>query len=327
MALFNPPSFQGHFGKKQYFEGWYCKHVSLPGQSGYSTTLAIIPGVSLGNDSHSFIQVNVAEGPGTGSSWYLRYPLEEAIFDRSTFDVRIGSSTFGLSGIRLDLHKGDFSLVGQIRYSNLREFPISLARPGIMGPYRYVPAMECYHGLVSAHHDLTGSVNLRSGGQSRTVDFAQGHGYIEKDWGKSFPSAWIWMQANSFPTPTPLSFMLSVAKIPWMGRSFVGFLGYLFIDETYYPFATYTGAKIEDLRVEDTLVRGRIRANNLDFRFSGTRDDGAPLAAPVTGEMTRTIKESVAAEIALEGTLPRPFASSSPSAGLEVAGRMEDLGL
>ena len=32
----------------------------------------------------------------------------------------------------------------------------------------------------------------------KTIDFTNGIGYIEKDWGKSFPNSWIWMQTNHF---------------------------------------------------------------------------------------------------------------------------------
>jgi tocopherol cyclase len=35
----------------------------------------------------------------------------------------------------------------------------------------------------------------------RRVDFSGGSGYIEKDWGRSFPRAWIWAQSNTFTQP------------------------------------------------------------------------------------------------------------------------------
>ncbi|WP_243392439.1 MULTISPECIES: tocopherol cyclase family protein [unclassified Mesotoga] len=30
------------------------------------------------------------------------------------------------------------------------------------------------------------------------IDLTGGKGYIEKDWGRSLPDAWIWMQSNNF---------------------------------------------------------------------------------------------------------------------------------
>lgn len=31
------------------------------------------------------------------------------------------------------------------------------------------------------------------------MDFSGGRGYIEKDWGQSFPAAWVWLQINYLP--------------------------------------------------------------------------------------------------------------------------------
>ena len=37
---------------------------------------------------------------------------------------------------------------------------------------------------------------------------------------------------------------LSVARIPWMGGSFVGFIAGVLVGEALYRFATYTGARL-----------------------------------------------------------------------------------
>lgn len=352
MALLYPPSFQGSFKKTQYFEGWYCKHVTplnpptkanqspidltkTLGNPGHPTTLAVIPGISLGQDPHSFIQVNIASGPNSGKSWYIRYPLEAAELNRKTFSVRIGTSAFSLNGMTLHIDEEDLHIHGRIGYQHPREFPVSLSRPGIMGWYRYVPAMECYHGLVSAHHELSGQVTVKSSDFHGDFDFTGGDGYIEKDWGKSFPSSWIWMQANSFQsneeakTQGPVSFMLSLARIPWIGKSFPGFLGYVYYNHTYYPFATYTGAHLEQVKVDHDQVTGMVKARGFTLSILAKRDDGAELAAPVAGTMSRTIKESVGAEITLKLQLAtgETWEGTSPAAGLEVSGAMGELGV
>ena len=48
--------------------------------------------------------------------------------------------------------------------------------------------------------------------------------------GKSMPSAWIWTQSNTFEDRSSNSFMLSVANIPWLGKSLTGFLGFLYVN-------------------------------------------------------------------------------------------------
>ena len=51
-----------------------------------------------------------------------------------------------------------------------------------MGPFSYLPLMECYHGILSMDHNISGSIDYND----QTIDFNEGRGYIEKDYGKSF---------------------------------------------------------------------------------------------------------------------------------------------
>ncbi|RPI92529.1 MAG: hypothetical protein EHM32_09050, partial [Spirochaetales bacterium] len=83
-----------------------------------------------------------------------------------------------------------------------------------------------------------------------TIRFEGGRGYIEKDWGTSFPESWIWLQGNTFPDGET-SFMLSIAKIPWRGRHFNGFLCFLYAGGTLHRFMTYTGARINEIRLDE----------------------------------------------------------------------------
>ena len=59
-----------------------------------------------------------------------------------------------------------------------------MTRPGVMGPFSFVPFMECYHGVVNIDHKISGSLMINN----EEIDFTDGYGYIEKDWGKSFPN-------------------------------------------------------------------------------------------------------------------------------------------
>ena len=48
-----------------------------------------------------------------------------------------------------------------------------------MGWYRFVPFMECFHGVVSLNHELEGDFLI----ENQVFSFDGGKGYIEKDWG------------------------------------------------------------------------------------------------------------------------------------------------
>lgn len=100
--------------------------------------------------------------------------------------------------------------------------------------------MACKHGVISMHHQVNGTLTDASG---HTLIFKQDHGYLEKDWGHSFPEKYIWAQANHFPKKQT-NLMLSVATISLFKLSFIGHLCHLHLDGKDYRFATYNGSKI-----------------------------------------------------------------------------------
>lgn len=150
-------------------------------------------------------------------------------------------------------------------------------------------------------HGLKGGLLINK----KMVDFTGGRGYIEKDWGNSFPESWIWMQSNNFSN-TGTSFMLSIAKIPWMGSSFIGFLSFLKINREIRFFTSYNGSEITKM---EKLSRGDGHREGVSLRITKGRESislkaestrrGA-LKSPVGGRMESYIKESVDAEIGFE---------------------------
>ncbi|HKL67320.1 MAG TPA: hypothetical protein VJ877_05460, partial [Bacteroidales bacterium] len=135
MKVFKPWVFQGSARKKNYFEGWYFKHVSEDLKNVYS----IIPGISLsGKDSHSFVQVINGLSGETG---YFRYPLKEFNASAQTLSISVGKSNFTDEGISLNLKNKDSAISGEIRYDKLNYYPSGLLKPGIMGWYSFVPFM------------------------------------------------------------------------------------------------------------------------------------------------------------------------------------------
>ena len=307
-TLFHPPVFQGIDKKKNYFEGWYFKMAKQ------DEVIALIPGIAMGEDRHSFIQVISSR---EGRSWYVRFPYEAFKADKKIFSVTIGNNHFSIDGISIDLSFEDLRLKAEVKNLNPTPFPVSLASPGIMGWFAYVPFMECFHGVVSTHHSLEGSVELNG----KTTDYTGGTGYIEKDWGSSFPSAWVWMQANCFPSDK-VACMLSVAKIPFLGMNFQGFLGFLQVEGKLIRFGTYTGAKIVKLEQDSSHAIVIIRQKNHLITFEATLGPASHLSAPRQGNMDRLILESIMGKI--EVTLKKKdgsllFQETGSLAGIELS--------
>lgn len=310
MKLFRPEIFQGNLKKKNYFEGWYFKHVAQNGKHVFS----FIPGISLTqNDRHAFIQF--IDGI-SGQTAYVRYPLSAFKYSTTKLEVEIENCRFSEDGIVLQIDTPEISVKGEINYSEMIKFPNSILSPGIMGWYSFVPFMECKHGIGSVLHHLTGKLELNE----KTIDFSNGKGYIEKDWGTSFPESWIWLHCNTFDHPL-CSFTFSVAKIPWLGSFFIGHICFLYLNGKFYVFATYTNSKITKLSFSGRKLEIEIQNKKHRLKVTAIQQNSGKLKAPVSGKMNRIIKESIDSEIELtleEENGEAVFSSRGKHAGMEI---------
>lgn len=288
IKIYKPEMFQGNLKEKNYFEGWYFKHVSHNLQDVYS----FIPGVSLNEyDSHAFIQV--INGI-TGKSDYIRYSLDEFKWDRKRLFLTIGDSVFTENHIKLMIKNDTIKVEGHLSYRNNVKYPRSLFSPGIMGWYSFVPFMECKHGIISVNHDVKGSIKVNND----SLNFNEGKGYMEKDWGTSFPEAWIWMQTNNF-SEHYTSFSFSLAKIPWMGKFFIGFIAFLYYNKQFFLFSTYNNSILTEISHNGESVNVTLKNKNSILKVSALKKSFGELRAPVSGDMSRRIKESIDSEVEL----------------------------
>ena len=329
MPLFRPELFQGARKRRKYFEGWYFKQVSADGQA-----WSFIPGVSLdaAGGRRSFVQA--IDGSSGATRWY-EFPFKAFRWDRHTLDIRVGDNRFSLSGIDLDLDGPEGRIRAELAYGTPARFPSRPWQPGVMGPYSFVPFLECNHGLVSLDHPVEGRIEA----DGLEVSMSGGRGYIEKDWGSSMPAAWIWSQSNSFPEPG-VSLMFSLADIPWMGGRFPGFLCAALLPAAHpgaesaaaakeygapgrvRVWASWNGSRIDRLDAGDRALEVQIvrKGEILDLRME--RGRGGLLRAPTAGAMDRRIAESVDAVlfVRLENRRGMVFEGTARPAGLEVVG-------
>jgi hypothetical protein len=155
-------------------------------------------------------------------------------------------------------------------------------------------------------------------------DFYSGRGYIEKDWGSSFPESWIWLHCNTFDA-SDASFTFSVGKIPWLGSYFIGFISYLKVENRFYNFSTWSKANIRSLVYEDNTLEIIIDNKSFTLTVKATNNLPGNLKAPVRGSMSRMIKETVDASIQIElkdRTGKTLFKDTGLRAGLEIIDKM-----
>lgn len=152
--LWTPDNYQDGRKALGYFEGWYFKVVGPDG----AHPMAFIAGVAMPahGERYAFLQVNESDGRTS----YREYPFDEFSFDPERFDLRFGPNRFTEEGMTLALDGPSGSIAGEIGFGPWARWPVTPLSPGIMGWYRFVPFMECYHGIVSMDHSLTGGLTV-----------------------------------------------------------------------------------------------------------------------------------------------------------------------
>jgi hypothetical protein len=167
-TLFNPILFQGRRKKHSYFEGWYFKIVNAAETHAY----AFIPGIAIDETGkrQSFIQI--LDGKKQVSE-YHKFDYNSFPASSDAFDVSIEENRFSTESLSLNLPE----MKGTLHFKNHSPWPSHWYSPGIMGPFTFIPFMECCHGVVSMNHAISGQ--LTTGND--IVDFTHGRGYTEKD--------------------------------------------------------------------------------------------------------------------------------------------------
>ena len=238
----NPDLFQGEKNltkNKDYFEGWYFKNTNK------ENGISFIPGINIEDKvPKAFIQVITND-----SSYFVNYDIKDFKFRTKPFCITIGNNTFSKDGIHIDIKDKNLNINGDIQYFDDKNIETSLMNPNIMGPFSYVPFMECNHAIISMQNKANGSLEINN----TVINFENDMSYIEKDWGCSFPKNYIWCQGNNFQK-SDASFMLSIANVPFKMFNFKGVICVLMTDDKEFKFTTYNNSKIVEYDVNDNSL-------------------------------------------------------------------------
>ncbi len=228
-----------------YFKGWYFK-AQNPRQ-----TVALIPAMHIDEEGQKSSSIQIIAEHGV---WNICFPYEQFSCRRNKLQVKIGENVFFDQGLTLNIKTDEITACGNLKFG-----PLSPIGYDIMGPFRYVPFMECRHSVFSMTNTVSGLLSIN--GQAYRFD--NDAGYIEGDRGRSFPEAYAWTQCNFFDE-SPCSIMMSVANIP-------------------------LGAKVAH------IGHGKIAISQGRFKLTATliKKKDNPLYAPVHGGMKRLIRESI----------------------------------
>jgi hypothetical protein len=261
------------------FEGLYFKQ-----QSG-ENMIAFIPALHTDSRGKRAASLQVVT---PDMSHFVELPGGSVRIDRRTMTASAEGGVFGPDGIEIELDRPGLRVAGRLRFS--RRVP---PRGDIMGPYRFVPFMECRHSVFSLSHDVRGSLTVNGA----RLDFPDGVGYIEGDRGRSFPERYVWTQCSR-AAPERCSLMLSAATVRPLGREFTGIIGFVYFRGREYRIATYRGARLRG--IENGAVT--VCQGPYELRAQLLSDSAHTLSAPVSGKMVRSIREGLACRAAYRFT-------------------------
>lgn len=250
-----------------YFCGWYYRCQSE------EQTIAFIPAIHISNGMRtSSIQIISSDG-----SWNVTSSSERVAVRADKPLATLDNCVFRESGIEINVHTDDLSAEGALRFSAL-----SPIRYDIMGPFRFVPFMECRHSVFSMRHRVNGALRING----TDYIFRDGTGYIEGDRGRSFPKHYVWTQCFFDGG----SLMLSVAEMPMGPINFTGVISVIHLNGEEYRLATYLGAKTVKTADGEVIIR----QGELELTAALLSRNAFTLNAPIGGAMTRLIRENAA---------------------------------
>ncbi|GBU11292.1 hypothetical protein AwErysi_09080 [Erysipelotrichaceae bacterium] len=316
-----PDGYHGKTKKKDFFEGWYFKLTNKDA----TETFACIPGVFYGKTEtahHGFLQILLGKEVGYH---YLKYPTTAFSAKKEELDVKLHKSHFTKEQIHLDeqLEDGRNFRV-DVRIKSPFFWAGTRLNPGSMGFFNYIPFMECYMQTCMMRGTLTGEIHI----DGREIDMTGGSIYIEKNWGKSFPKAWVWIQANKFEDQTQaISLSCAVGKVPFCGATFSGFMIGLTINEAFYAFTTHNFSKIE-LKLDQEIPKIIVWNNKYELSIvaSAPADSFILCKGPkLEGVMYPFVRETLQGQVEInlrnKKTGACIFSGRAEAAGIELTNR------
>lgn len=114
--------------------------------------------------------------------------------------------------------------------------------------------------------------------------------------------------------------MLSIADIPFKGFNFRGVICDLLVGNKEYKFTTYNNTKILEYNVNGNDINITLKKGKYTLNIKSENNTGNKLIAPIKGDMSKDIIESVTSSIYIN--LRRDnhiiFSDMSSNCGLEI---------
>jgi len=269
--------------KSESFEGWFSK---IDDQEN-DLIISVIWGYSTHKATkHAFIQFTNSLRHETT---YIRFPMEDLKWKKEPFVLQIGKNELSEKGMKLDFDIEGLPVKGDFAFGPFTPIRTSFLKPNIMGWLTHFPN-ECNHSIISMYHSVNGQLQI---GEHSWV-ISEADGYIEKDWGTSFPREYVWAHANGWDSS---ALVFSYATVPVLGRFAKGFFLVLHHEGEEYRFSSIEGARMLNFEATTDSFIATVKKGKYTVTLTARQSNPVALASPEKGEMSQRIKES------LDGTI------------------------
>ncbi len=260
--------------KKNSFEGWYFKHQNK------NKSIAFIPATYTDENNNLLATIQIIVND---EAFRIDFALCEISIEQEQLSIRMGNCFFSDRGVVIDIEEDGLSLHGKIAYG-----PLMMLDKDIMGPFKYLPNMECKHGIISLFHRCTGTMTLND----EEIVFDEDIGYIEMDYGHSFPKEYSWTH-GAWVDEYENAIVAAAATIPYLKINFLGCLACILFEGKQMVLATYFGAKVKELSKEKIIIS----QHQYRLEIECLKKNPVKLDAPLNGNLTVAIHENIVSKV------------------------------
>lgn len=302
LARFIPSGLRGTVNRHNFFEGWFQKVYSIE----HRASVVIIYGYATKNppERFGFIQILV---PGEYPISYY-FPKEEVTMDPTNHIVRMGKNLLSIKELLISTELIQINLKMSVTY------PIRGLKNS-MGYSYYLPNLPCYHAVLNPAHFVSGTIQING----RSTVLTNERGYLEKNWGISFPQDYLWLHALD-PTDSGVSVLFSHASIEWMGKSFDKHLGHIRFRGTEIDLRELRHVDIRCVKKSPSEYRISLISKTITLVIEVESVRQVVFKGPNSGKLSRDILHHADSNIFITLT------SESHNESFKLIGNFEDIG-
>jgi tocopherol cyclase len=271
LGRIKPSSLRGDLRRSRFFEGWFQKVYSTQHQASF----VIIYGYATQNsyDTCGFIQLHVPNA----APQIIYFPQHDISLDANQHIVRMGDNV--LTTEMIDINTADIT----INLSLLNNKPIQTFGNS-MGYSYYVPSLPCYHSVLNTSHRVSGRIRHKASEYTLNDEM----GYLEKNWGTSFPEHYFWLHAVD-PTDPSVSLLFSRADIRWLGQNFLKHVGHIRFDDKQIDLRQLKNFAVSSSIPSSNKRVMQITSKALELEIAITSGQKVLLKGPRDGTLSRDI--------------------------------------